>query len=145
MIVIDTDEDEGGAMSAGNAGTRRNEPVVSVARDPASALPWGSMQWLCSGALFEDAQQTFGYVEIDPGAKNPKHYHPNSDEVLYLLAGELDHSLGEMVHHLQPGMAIHIPQGVAHDAINRGKAVARMLVAYPTPERQVVMCEAGQE
>jgi len=132
-------------MSTGNTGTRLGGPVVSVERDPASVLPWGFMQWLCSGTLFGDAQQTFGYVEINPGEKNPKHYHPNSDEVLYLLAGELDHSLGDEVHHLRAGMAIHIAQGVAHDAINRGITVARMLVAYPTPDRQVVMCEAGQE
>lgn len=133
-------------MSLGNVGTQQTEPTVTVSRDPANAMPWGYMQWLCSGALFADAQQTFGYVEINAGEKNPKHYHPNSDEVLYLLEGELDHSLGdEQVLHLTPGMAIHIPEGVPHDAFNCGATVARMLVAYPTADRQVVMCEAGRE
>jgi len=132
-------------MSLGNAGTQQTEPMVAVSRDPANAMPWGYMQWLCSGALFADAQQTFGYVEINAGEKNPKHYHPNSDEVLFLIEGELDHSLGDAVFHLTPGMSIHIPEGVPHDAANRGPSTARMVVAYPTPDRQVVMCEEGQE
>jgi quercetin dioxygenase-like cupin family protein len=85
------------------------------------------------------------YVQIEPGRKNPRHHHPNSDEVLYLLEGELEHSLGNEVHHLEPGMAIHIPQGVDHDAYNGGRVTARMLVAYPTSDRRVVMREEGQE
>ncbi len=132
-------------MSAGNLGTRQAGPVIAVDHDPDNRMPWGYMQWLCSGTLFADAQQTFGYVEINPGEKNPRHLHPNSDEVLYLLQGELDHSLGTAVHHLTPGMSIHIPEGIEHDALNRGTTVAKMLVAYPTADRKVVMCEAGQE
>ena len=88
---------------------------------------------------------TFGYVQIAPGAKNPKHYHPNSDEVLYLLEGTLDHSLEDEIHQLRPGMAIHIPVGVKHDAINRSGQMARMVVAYSTGDRQTVMCEDGAE
>jgi quercetin dioxygenase-like cupin family protein len=132
-------------MSAGNPGGPRIDPVVPVDHGPKNRMPWGYMQWLCSGTLFADAQQTFGYVEIDPGRKNPRHLHPNSDEVLYLLEGELDHSLGDAVYHLEAGMSIHIPMSVAHDAVNRGTGVARMLVAYPTADRQVVMCEEGQD
>ncbi len=132
-------------MSAGNPGIRRTNPVVAVDHDAANRTPWGYIQWMCSGTLFADAQQTFGYVEIEPGRKNPRHLHPNSDEVLYLLQGELDHSLGAAAHHLEAGMSIHIPQGVPHDAVNRGDCLARMIVAYPTADRQVVMCEEGQE
>lgn len=132
-------------MSVGNRGTRQTGPTVVVNGASENRMPWGYMQWLCSGTLFADAQQTVGYVEIAPGAKNPKHLHSNSDEVLYLLEGELDHSLGDTVHHLTPGMAIHIPQDVPHDAHNPGATVARMIVTYPTADRQVVMCEAGQE
>lgn len=132
-------------MSVGNVGVRQMEPTVTVDHAPENHMPWGYMQWLCSGAQFAQAQQTVGYVEINAGAKNPKHRHPNSDEVLYLLEGELDHSLGDTVHHLTAGMSIHIPEGVPHDAHNTGSVTARMIVSYPTADRQVVMMEAGQE
>ena len=68
-----------------------------VNQQRANHFDWGSIQWLVSGDLMNNAQITFGYVEIAPGQKNPKHYHPNSDEVLYLLEGELNHSLGDEV------------------------------------------------
>lgn len=119
--------------------------VKHVDDGEAIQFPWGSIQWLCSGQLFDDAQQTFGHVQIKPGQKNPLHHHPNSDEILYLMEGELLHSLGDDVYHLKPGMTIHIPQGIDHDARNPTDQVARMLVAYPTSDRRVVMSEEGEE
>lgn len=117
----------------------------AVDAQAANAFDWGSIQWLCSNELHADAQLTFGYVQIEPGRKNPRHYHPNSSEVLFLIEGELDHSLGDEVVHLTPGMSIYIPQQVAHDAVNRGRVTARMVVAYPTGDRQIVMLEAGDD
>lgn len=119
--------------------------VMQVDDGAAHQFEWGSIQWLCSGQIFEDAQQTFGYVQILPGQKNPRHHHPNSDEMLIVIEGELSHSLGEEVYRLSAGMAIHIPQGVEHDATNHGVETARMIVSYPTSDRRVVMGEEGQE
>src|SRR5436305_1898039 len=104
--------------------------VAAVERAKAQTFDWGTIQWLVSGRQLADCRLTFGYVEIEPGLKNPKHYHPNCDEALFLLEGELDHSLGDELFHLTPGMAIHIPTGVGHDAVNHGATVARMVVAY---------------
>ena len=111
----------------------------------ASQFDWGSIQWFFGGTQTPGAQITFGYVEIEPGRKNPRHYHPNSDEVLYLLEGELDHSLADEVFHLVPGSAIFIAQEVPHDAVNTSDRTARMVVAYPTGDRQIVMLEEGQD
>jgi mannose-6-phosphate isomerase-like protein (cupin superfamily) len=119
--------------------------VGKVDREQAQAYEWGSIQWLASGRQIPDSQMTFGYVEINPGVKNPKHLHPNCDEVLFVVEGELDHSLDDQVFHLTPGMTIHIPTGVPHDARNTGASVARVIVAYSTGDRQTTMCEAGGE
>jgi quercetin dioxygenase-like cupin family protein len=127
------------------AGSDEGGRVRAVDDGQALQFEWGSIQWLCSGQLYEDAQQTFGYVQILPGRKNPLHHHPNSDEVLFLLEGELYHSLDGAIFHLTPGMSIHIPQGLDHDARNPTDQVARMLVAYPTSDRRVVMTEEGEE
>src|SRR5688572_26812941 len=122
-----------------------NERVHHVDQSKAIPFDWGSIQWLCSEKLIADAQMTFGYVEIKPGVKNPLHQHPNCDEVLYLIAGELDHSLDGEVHRLTPGASIHIPRGVKHDAVSRGGEVARMVVAYSSGDRQTEMLEEGGE
>jgi quercetin dioxygenase-like cupin family protein len=125
----------------GTVGARVN----AVDGAQAQVFDWGSIQWLVNGRRLADSQLTFGYVEIKAGLKNPRHYHPNCDEVLYLLEGELDHSLGDDLYHLTAGMAIHIPTGIAHDAVNRGAQVARMVVAYSSGDRQTVMLQEGAE
>jgi len=119
--------------------------TTTVNQQNAEPFDWGRIHWLISGELFSGAAITFGYVEIEAGCKNPRHYHPNSDEVLYLIAGELDHTIGTERYHLTPGTAIFIPQNAAHDAHNNGTETARMVVAYPTGDRQAVMLETDAD
>ncbi|MBL8833380.1 MAG: cupin domain-containing protein [Rhodospirillales bacterium] len=114
-----------------------------VARDKAMIADWGSIQWLVNREAFPTTGITFGYVEIEAGRKNPKHHHPNSDEVLYLIEGELEHSVGAESVRLKPGDVIYIPSNVPHDARNVGTCTAKMVVGYPTGERRIVMHEAG--
>ena len=115
-------------------------PPRVAAVDPAAAesFDWGSIQWLVSGRQLPDSQLTFGHVTIAPGARNTRHYHPNCDEVLFVIEGELDHTLGDEVLHLSPGSTIHIPTGVRHDAVNTGATTARVVVAYSTGDRRTV-------
>ncbi len=131
------------------------DPTVSVTErivharsvDPhqANQFERGSTQWLVSDRLDEGAQMTFGHVEIKPGRKNPRHIHPNCDAVLYLIEGELDHSMNPEIVHLRPGMSLFIPAHAPHDAVNVGNVTARMVVSYSSGDRQTVMLEAGEE
>lgn len=132
-------------MAQGNVAKPGVKYTNGVDSNAANHFPWGSIQWLCSNELFTDANLTFGYVQIEAGNKNPKHYHPNSSEVLFLIEGELNHSVGDQVFHLTAGKSIFIPLGVEHDAVNPGTTTARMVVAYPTGDRQAVMLEAGED
>ena len=108
---------------------------------------WGAIEWLFNGELAPGAEQTLGYVEIAPGQKNPLHAHPNCEELLYLIEGELDHSLEGEVYRMQPGQAIRVPAGAQHDARNVGTTTARMVIIYSDPARQMVTYEGtpGQE
>ena len=124
---------------------RDRDRIATVDAGQAMPFDWGSIQWLISGSQVADSRLTFGYVEILPGQKNAKHDHPNCDEVLYLIEGELQHSLGDERFPLRAGMAIHIPTGVPHDAINSGTSTARMVVAYSTDDRQTTTLDDGQE
>ena len=126
-------------------GLSKDRLTASVNSALANSFDWGRIQWLVSGQQHAGAQITFGFVEIAPGHKNPRHYHPNSDEVLYLIEGELHHSVGDEIFHLTSGTAIYIAQNMPHDAYNPGKVTARMVVAYPTGDRQMVALEEGQD
>src|SRR5436190_5941664 len=97
-----------------------------------------TIKWLFSGQTAPGAEQTLGYVVIEPGQKNPLHAHPNCEELLYLISGELDHSLDGAMYRLRPGDAIRVPAGARHDARSVGAEPAKMVVCYSVPDRQIV-------
>jgi quercetin dioxygenase-like cupin family protein len=121
---------------------------ATITRDGEGAtlrFPWGAIQWLCNAEIDPEAQQTLGLVYILPGEKNPLHHHPNCEELLFVLSGRCDHSLGGEVHHLAAGAMIRIPAGVPHDARNTGWEPVRMLICYSSADRQTVFLEDGEE
>jgi quercetin dioxygenase-like cupin family protein len=118
---------------------------MRIDHDRAVKTEWGSMQWLVNAEIFANANVTFGYVEINAGKNNPLHYHPNSDEVLHLLQGELHHRIGDEIIHIKAGDTIFVPQGVRHNAVNKGTVTARMFVTYPTGYREIVLLEDGTD
>lgn len=125
--------------------TKNKPPIEQVNRSAAQSFPWGSIQWLISDELFEGCELTLGHVEIGSGEKNVLHVHPNCDEALFLIEGELLHSVGDEKFNLMAGQAIFIPRNVKHDAVNLSSVTARMIVAYSSGDRQTVMLEEGQE
>jgi quercetin dioxygenase-like cupin family protein len=100
-----------------------------------------SIKWLFSGQTAPGAAQTLGYVVIQPGQKNPLHAHPNCEELLYLISGELDHSLGDQTYRLKAGDAIRVPAGAKHDARCVSAEPAAMVVCYSVPDRQMIPYE----
>jgi len=117
-----------------------------VARGAATATPDVDtppyrIKWLFDGLRSPGAEQTLGYVVIEPGQKNPLHSHPNCEEVLYLISGQLNHSLGDDVHHLEPGDAIRVPAGLKHDARCVSDEPAVMIVCYSVPDREILAYE----
>ena len=69
-------------------------------------------------------------AEIDPGAASGRHTHPG-EEAGYVLAGpivvEID---GKPARVLQTGEVFLIPAGTVHNAVNKGKGVAKVLATY---------------
>jgi len=105
---------------------------------PAESFEWGTLKWLCNGALSPGAAQTLGICHILPGQRNPVHYHPNCEEVLYLLAGEGQHSFDGQVVQLRAGSAIRIPAGVKHNLTNTGQKTLSCLISFSAGQRETV-------
>jgi quercetin dioxygenase-like cupin family protein len=117
-----------------------NYAVTRAAQTVASRSdqPWGSLTWVASRELC-GAPLTLGRVVIKRGDHNPRHAHPNCDEVLLLLSGRLEHSAGDEKVILEPGDAIRIPAGVYHNAVSIGESDADMIVAFSAGDRSVVL------
>ncbi|MBC8101054.1 MAG: cupin domain-containing protein [Cytophagales bacterium] len=99
-------------------------------------LPWGRIVWLVSRSLGNSSTMTFGRVTINAGAANPRHRHPNCDEILHLVSGRLEHSLGEERFLMEPGDSISIPTGIYHNARALGDSDAQMVIAFSSADRE---------
>ena len=97
---------------------------------------WGYLNWLASKELTGTEDITVGRVMIKKGMSNPRHCHPNCLEVLYLLEGSLEHTIGDEKVTLEAGDTIIIPDGIMHNALNVGNRDAEMIVTYSSGERQ---------
>ena len=106
---------------------------------------WGEIAWVDSHDLTGTDSLTVGKVTIYPGERNGEHYHPNCDESLYLLSGELEHTIGEEATTLTEGDLIHIPKGERHRAENTGSEDAVAVIAYDTGTREVEFVGADGE
>ncbi len=107
--------------------------TIAQGTDP---MKWGSLSWLASTALTGTTGLTIGRVVIKAGASNPRHSHPNCEEILYLLAGEIEHSIGDDVVHLRAGDALVVRADVFHNAVSIGQVDADMMVIFSSGDRQ---------
>ena len=97
---------------------------------------WGRIAWLASRGLGNSETMTFGRVTIRAGHANPRHRHPNCDEVLHLLSGRLEHTLGDERFEMGPGDTVSIPTGVFHNARALGDEDAVMVIAFSSADRE---------
>lgn len=98
-------------------------------------LPWGGIAWSASRQVGNSTTMTFGRAVIRAGQGNPRHRHPNCDEILHLLTGRLEHTLGDASFILEPGDTISIPVGVWHQARAVGGTDAEMVICFSSADR----------
>ena len=67
---------------------------------------------------------------IPAGTKSTFHLHHDSDEVAYVLAGEITFKIGEEVTVGGPGSCAFMPRGLAHAWKSSGAETARVLFLY---------------
>lgn len=98
-------------------------------------VPWGMIGWSASRRIGNSTTMTFGRALIRAGQGNPRHRHPNCDEILHLLAGRLEHTFGDARFILEPGDTISIPTGVWHQATALGEQDAEMVICFSSADR----------
>lgn len=96
---------------------------------------WGSLTWLAGAELNGSEKITLGRVVIRAGCRNPSHRHNDCDEVLYLMAGRLEHSIDGRTVTLEAGDTLFVPSGSFHHAASTGEVDADMIVAYSSGTR----------
>ena len=113
---------------------------VVVRPDNVQVLPqdWGRIEWYVSGPLGNSDTMTTGLAVIESGKSNPRHYHPNCDEVLTVLQGHIRHTMNDVTVEMKSGDTVSIPQGTRHNATNIGDEDAHLAISFSSAWREVV-------
>ena len=111
-------------------------PVCKFSDGELLDQPWGKLTWLASRSLGNSTTMTFGRVVIPADQANPRHRHPNCDEILHLLSGRLEHSLNDRKFFVEPGDTVSIPAGDWHNAKALDGVDAEMVICFSSADRE---------
>jgi len=115
-----------------------NRTVVKRSADhKVQAFDWGTLTWFASQEIGNSETMTLGRCVIKPGCENPRHSHPNCDEILHVLQGQILHAIenGESVR-MATGDTISIPPNIVHNAKNLAKQDAILVICFSSAERK---------
>lgn len=116
-------------------------PVIDSGMLPAQSFEWGVITWLVAPSHTPGAGMSFGEVQLLPGQGHGRHNHPGSEEILYVLSGEGEQTVGDddAPFPVRAGDTIYVPTGVFHATLNTGRGVLRLLAIYNPagPERDL--------
>lgn len=100
---------------------------------------WGQLTWYASEKQGNTDYLTLGRCIIYPNQQNPRHYHPNCEEILTVIEGKIAHTwkFGEEIE-MNEGDTITIPRGMQHQARNIGDKNAVLFIAFTSADRQTV-------
>ena len=121
------------------AGLSSHDAVVTRAADrQVIEQTWGRITWYASGPLGNSETMTVGEAVIKPGQENPRHYHPNCDEILHVVRGRILHTMGPQQVEMTAGDTVSIPTGVRHNARNIGTEDAVLAISFSSAHREVI-------
>jgi quercetin dioxygenase-like cupin family protein len=119
-------------------------PIVGIshvnrhAENKVSQNAWGELRWYTSAELGNSRTMTTGVAIIKPGKSNPRHFHPNCEEILHVISGKIRHTMNEVTVEMNAGDTVAIPQGVLHNATNIGTEDSVLAISFNTAFREAV-------
>ncbi len=92
-----------------------------------NVLDWGNLIRLSGPITTKAAQLVVIEVHISPGKGHDFHKHPNQEEVIYVIEGEIEQWVDKEKTTLTAGESAFIPADVVHASFNVGTANAKLL------------------
>ena len=90
-------------------------------------LDWGKLRWMSNPPSTAAAQLTVIEVNITPGEGHDFHKHPDQEEVIYVISGQVEQWLEQEKRILGPGDSVFIGADVVHASFNVGDLEAQLL------------------
>lgn len=104
-----------------------NGKFIGKAEVEREQLSWGSLGWFSRPATTGAKELVVIEVTLTPGHGHNFHKHPDQEEVIYVIEGQVEQWLEQNKRVLGPGDSIFIPKAVVHASFNTGTTAAKLL------------------
>jgi quercetin dioxygenase-like cupin family protein len=99
-------------------------PAAEAVREK---LTWGSLAWCCRPEGIGAKALVMIEVTLTPGGGHAFHRHPQQEEAIYVVEGEVEQWLDQQKRVLKAGDTVFLPAGVVHASFNTSQRNARLL------------------
>ena len=100
--------------------------IISTELNPVN-LDWGIQQWFSDPKTTGAEELVVVQVEIFPGFGHDFHRHPNQEESIFVLKGEIEQWLETENKTLKEGDSAFIPKGMVHASFNVSEDPVKVL------------------
>ncbi|MFI8823676.1 cupin domain-containing protein [Streptomyces sp. NPDC053431] len=123
--------------------------IVNLSDTEPNRRRGGDIRAMLTPATVGSTSGFMGLAIVMPGERIGEHYHPYSEEFVYVVQGHFEVDLDGETHTLLPDQGLLIPIGVRHRFRNIGEVEARMVFHLgplaPHPSMGHVDTEATDE
>jgi oxalate decarboxylase/phosphoglucose isomerase-like protein (cupin superfamily) len=101
---------------------------------------WGTLRFVSAPDVTGAQRFSFGIVTLAAGKGHDSHSHPGVEEIIYVVSGEGEQTLGqEPPVPVRDGASIFVPPDMPHSTLNTGTDPLCLVVVYAPagPEREL--------
>ncbi|MFE4972253.1 cupin domain-containing protein [Kitasatospora sp. NPDC056651] len=121
--------------------------IVSVHEAPENRRHGAELRTMLTPTSCGATSGFTGLAIVKPGERINEHYHPYSEEFVFVVCGDLEVDLDGRTHPLKPDQGLMIPINMRHRFRNVGDTEARMVFHLgplaPRPDLGHVSTEEG--
>ncbi|WP_055711343.1 cupin domain-containing protein [Streptomyces torulosus] len=107
--------------------TNSHPAIVDLSEIEPNTRRGGDLRALLTPTTVGSTSGFMGVAIVQPGDRIAEHYHPYSEEFVYVVCGQLEVDLDGEPHPLLPEQGLMIPAHVRHRFRNVGNVEARLV------------------
>jgi len=120
--------------------------IVTFSEAEVEQLPGKTHFWHCKPGMVADTNLMFVRAQLPPGEAHRFHFHPQMEEMLYILSGTAEQWIEEEKRVMKAGDSIYLPAGMVHGTYNKGSETLDFLaVLSPAKQPGPVTVEVGDQ
>jgi mannose-6-phosphate isomerase-like protein (cupin superfamily) len=120
--------------------------IVRFDETEVERLPGKTHFWHNKPGMVAKTDLAFVRAQLPPGEAHRFHYHPQMEEILYILSGTAEQWIEKEKRIMGPGDSIYLPAGLIHGTYNTGKETLDFLaVLSPASKANPFTIEVADE